>query len=574
MGFEIFLLVIAAILIFCVVSSKIMYKFGVPILLLFMLIGILLGQMKVGEYFKNPDLIQNTGTIALNLILFSGGLFTRWKSLRTVVKPGILLATVGVVLTTLCTGVFCFFVLKVGMLEAMIIGAVVGSTDASAVFSILRSKNMNLKNNLAPLLELESGANDPFAYLMAMIFIGALTAGSLNGWSVAWLVVRQLTIGIGFGVLFGWLSGKIINKLKLSSDGLYLIFVLALELLLFAGVDILGGNGFLASYIFAIILGNSHFVKKLSVIKFFEAISWLMQIILFILLGIQIVPSSLLTLALPAIAVAVLMIFVGRPLVVFLLLSFFPKYNWRDKIFVSWVGFRGGSSIVFAAFPLVVFAASNAHFSNLVFNMVFFICIISILLQGTFTPLLAKWLKVSEPQNDAVSLRTFNDYVDERHNVLAEIKVNKKSFVVGRSIIEMGLPRNVLIIMIFRQGKYVTPMGHTEIEAGDMLTVTANSEEELELVNALLGREGIPEYEGIAGEMSHEQRIEEGIVDKWAQINSTKEIEQVYETQTQLSDEMEDDSFTDGKTSPGDEMEIPTFEMLTDDSGDEDEHIK
>lgn len=560
MQFEIFVLCLAAILIFCVITSKVMYKFGVPILLLFMLIGIVIGFFELSSSFRSPDLVQSTGTVALNLILFSGGLFTRWKSLRPVVKPGVLLATLGVVLTTVCTGVFCYFILKINFLEAMVIGGVVGSTDAAAVFSILRSKNLNLKNNLAPLLELESGANDPFAFLMASIFIQLLTVGGVNAGSIILLIVQQLAIGVGFGVLFGWLSGKIINKLKLSNDGLYLIFVLALELLLFAGTDSLGGNGFLASYIFALMLGNTHFVKKLSVIKFFEAVSWLMQIILFILLGIQIMPASLIPVILPSILVGLLMILVGRPLVVFFLMSFFKKFSWRDKAFVSWVGFRGGSSIVFAAFALVAFSTTNAHLSTLIFNIVFFICIMSILVQGTFTPLVAKLLKVTEPLNDSVSLRTFNDYVDERHSVLAEITIDKKSYVVGRTIIDMGLPRNVLIIMIYRQGKYVTPMGLTEIEAGDTLTVTANSEAELELVNAMLGKNGIPIYEGIADDMSAEQKEEEGIFDKWLEINNTKEMEEKVERQTQLSDEMGVDDFHYGM-SPSQGMNLSMADL-------------
>ena len=386
-----------------VMASKLSSKLGVPALLLFLLIGMLAGSEGIGGiYFDNYSLAKMVGDVALIFILFFGGLDTQWQKIRPVLGQGLILSTVGVALTMLILGSFAWFILGsassfalgvhgIDWVEGLLLGAIVSSTDAAAVFSILKSSNLGLKDNLQPLLELESGSNDPMAVLLTTTLVRILVTADGSLVELTITLVVQLCVGTLVGYLSGRLMGWTTNRLELDTKALYPIITLARVLLIYGIATVLKGNGFLAVYVAGVVLGNLQFPYKETIVDFHEGISWLMQITMFLVLGLLVFPSQLLAIAPVAIAISLFLMFVSRPLSVLVSLAL-TKYNWRAKLFISWVGLRGAVPIILAIAPITASIAD----ADIIFNVVFFIVLISVSIQGLTLAPTARWLKLAQ----------------------------------------------------------------------------------------------------------------------------------------------------------------------------------
>ena len=400
----------AVLLLLSIISSKASSKLGIPALLLFLTVGMLAGSEGIGGIdFDDPELAKSIGDLALTLILFAGGLDTQWRQIRPVLWKGLTLSTVGVVLTMLLLGSFAWFVLGsfssfdigtkgITWLEGLLLGAIVSSTDAAAVFSTLRSSNLALKGDLQPLLELESGSNDPMAVLLTTSLLGILTTADASIINLGISLIQQLVVGSVLGYGFGLGSVWVINHLRLGTQGLYPVATLALALLTFGVTGIFGGNGFLAVYIAGLAIGNRRLVNKEIILSFHDGLAWLMQITMFLVLGLLVFPSRLLPIAGVAVAMSLFLMFVARPLSVFLCLAF-TRVSFREKLFISWVGLRGCVPIILATFPLMVGIAQ----ADRIFNVVFFLVLTSVLIEGLSLAPVARWLHLaeSEPVNES-----------------------------------------------------------------------------------------------------------------------------------------------------------------------------
>jgi cell volume regulation protein A len=467
-------LLLGSILLFIsIVASKTSFKLGIPTLILFLIVGMLAGSDGPGGiYFDDPETAQFLGVVALNFILFSGGLETKIESVRPIMKDGIALSTIGVLITAMLVGVFTAYILGFTLIEGMLLGAIVSSTDAAAVFSILRSRNVGLKGNLRPLLEFESGSNDPMAYFLTVSLIGLVKEPD----SSIGLLIPKFFIGMGIGGACGFLFGRamtwVVNKIHLEVDGLYPVLILALVFFTFSFTDRIGGNGFLAVYVSAIILGNSNFIHKKSLIRFYDGQAWLMQIVMFLGLGLLVFPKQLMPVIPQGLAITAFLIFVARPVAVFVSLSRASDLNWRKKLFLSWVGLRGAAPIVFATYPMM----AHVHYANTIFNLVFFISAISVLLQGTTLPVMAKWLHVSVPEKLKRKFPLDVELKDDLRTALVEVDVSPTSPAVGRAVVDLRLPKNAMIVLIHRNGKYLTATGETIIEGADHLLVLTDNQ--------------------------------------------------------------------------------------------------
>ena len=387
------LLVGSLLLFISIIVGTTSYKFGVPTLLLFLAIGMLAGSEGIGGInFDNPKIAQFIGIVSLNFILFSGGLDTHWQTVKPILREGIVLSTLGVLLTAVSLGTFVWLITDFTIYESMLLGSIVSSTDAAAVFSILRSKNLALKTNLRPTLEMESGSNDPMAYVLTLAFLTLVINQDQSITSIIPLFLQQMILGgiAGFG--FGKLSKLIINKIKLDFEGLYPVLVIALMFITFSVTDFVGGNGFLSIYICAVYLGNQDLLHKKTILKMYDGLAWLMQIVLFLTLGLLVFPSRIFPFLGIGMLISVFLIVVARPVGVFISLIFF-KMKLKRRLYISWVGLRGAVPIVFATYPLL----AGIEKANMIFNIVFFISVTSVLIQGTTLTLVAKWLKVAFP---------------------------------------------------------------------------------------------------------------------------------------------------------------------------------
>lgn len=476
------LLVGSLLLFLSIIVGKTSYKFGVPTLLLFLTIGMLAGSDGIGGInFDNPAMAQFIGIVSLNFILFSGGLDTNWASVKPVLKEGFVLSTLGVLLTALSLGTFVWFVTDFTVYESMLLGSIVSSTDAAAVFSILRSKSLALKTNLRPTLELESGSNDPMAYVLTIAFLTLVINQDQSFFSIIPLFFQQMIFGGIAGFAFGNLSKLLINKIKLDIEGLYPVLVIALMFVTFSATDFVGGNGFLAIYICAVYLGNQDFIHKKTILKMFDGLAWLMQIILFLTLGLLVFPSQIIPHIGIGLLISLFLIIVARPLSVFLSLIFF-KMKLRRRFYISWVGLRGAVPIVFATYPLLA-GIENA---NMIFNIVFFISVTSILIQGTTLTIVAKWLHVALPEKVKPISETDKFISEIPKAAMKEIEVFSDCYAVNKRIVDLAFPKNAIIAMIKRNNKYITPNGSTIIEPKDILLVLADNEEGFEKVNECL----------------------------------------------------------------------------------------
>lgn len=484
---ELLLLVLSALFFLSVFAGKASSKYGVPALLLFLAVGMICGTDGVGIEFDNIYIAQTIGTVALCIILFSGGMDTKFSEIKPIMLQGFLLSTVGVLLTALCAGVLIWLVLGctmpgagIGLLSSLLLAATMSSTDSASVFSILRSKGVHLKQNLRPMLELESGSNDPMAYMLVITILDVMKMGTeVSGWMIVFKLLMQLVVGGLAGYLFGKLAVFVINKIKIGNDALYPILVLTFCIFIFSATYYLQGNGYLAVYIGGLVIGNSKFVHKRSSMKFFEGLAWLFQLVMFLTLGLLVNPHELLPIALPALIISLLMILIARPLSVILCLLPFRKMSVRAKSYISWVGLRGAVPIIFAIMPL----AENIPHARLMFNIVFFCTLVSLLIQGTSLPLVARWMKLSEKSKDVSKLRDFDiDVSNDIKTVLAEVELNENTFEVGNRLMDIKLPDNSLAVMVKREEKYFVPTGKTELNPKDKLLIMTDDYDSLQEV--------------------------------------------------------------------------------------------
>lgn len=471
------LLIGSVLLLISVIAGKTTSKLGVPILIFFLIVGILAGSEGIGRiHFDNVAIAQFIGITALNFILFSGGLDTNLESVRPVMGRGIALSTLGVFLTALSVGVFVHYVFGFSLAEGLLLGSIVSATDAAAVFSILRNKGIGLKGYLRPVLELESGSNDPMAYFLTIALTGIVATGDVSAVELITGFLKEFIIGGALGFLMGKVSVWLINNIELETEGLYPVLTLALAMLTYSAAHFIGGNGFLAIYLAAIILGNSNFIHKRMLIKFYDGQAWLMQIILFLTLGLLVYPSRIIPIIGMGLLISAFLIFVARPIGVFISLAFF-KSNFRSKLFVSWVGLRGGVPIVFATYPLI----AGIEKAELIFNLVFFISITSVLLQGTTLAYVAKLLHVAVPAKAKKRTEIDIQLTDKIKSEMQEISLDVNSSAVGKRIVELGIPVTVNIMAIKRGNLYISPNGSTRLLSGDRLFILAEDKTALQL---------------------------------------------------------------------------------------------
>ncbi len=472
------LLVGSILLIVSIFAGKTSPRLGVPTLILFLIIGMLAGSEGIGGIaFDNPRLTKFVGIVALNFILFSGGLETTYDSIRPILWQGIVLSTLGVLITAFSIGLFVCYISDFTLYEGLLLGAVVSSTDAAAVFSILRSKNIGLKNNLRPLLELESGSNDPMAYFLTIAIISLIQQPDESLLSIIPHFFRSLVTGAAAGLFFGYISKQAINRISLDFEGLYPVLLIGLQFATFSATDAIGGNGFLAVYLCALYLGNQDLIHKKTLIKAFDGFAWLMQIVLFLTLGLLVYPSEIVPVLGIGLLCSAFLILVARPLSVFTSLMFFRMKN-RSRWFVSWVGLRGAVPIVFATYPLL----EGIEKANLIFNIVFFISVTSVLIQGTTLPMVARWLHVIVPDKVKQKSPLDIELNEGMKNLLVEIILPTGGGATGRKIVDLGFPKSTMIALIQRDGKYITPKGSTVLEAKDKLLVLADNRGSLEAV--------------------------------------------------------------------------------------------
>lgn len=479
------ILLLGSLLLFIsIVASKTSFKYGIPTLILFLVVGMLAGSDGPGGIiFEDYKLAQFLGVVALNFILFSGGIETKWESIKPTVWQGISLSTIGVLVTAMTVGLFSSYLLDYSLLEGMLLGAIVSSTDAAAVFSILRSRSVGLKGNLRPTLELESGSNDPMAYFLTVGLIYLIAQPEASVWSLIPQFLKGMTLGAIGGYGFGKIMIWVVNRIRLDVEGLYPVLVLSLVFFTFSFTDFVGGNGFLAVYISAVVLGNNNFLHKKSLIRFYDGQAWLMQIVMFLTLGLLVYPHEILPIVGPGVLIALFLIFIARPVAVMLALSFFKQLSLRKKIFISWVGLRGAVPIVLATYPLL----AGIESANTIFNLVFFISVSSVLLQGTTLPIVAKWLHVRVPEKIKRKFPLDIELKDNFKSELVELDIPENSPSVGKAVVQLGLPKKAQIVMIHRDELYIIANGDTEIQANDHLLIMADSKETVALVYECFG---------------------------------------------------------------------------------------
>ncbi|TVR24412.1 MAG: potassium/proton antiporter [Ilumatobacter sp.] len=470
MDADVMILAAAALLLGGVLLSKTSSRFGVPSLLLFLSLGMLAGsEGLLGIEFDDVDLARSVGIIALAFILFSGGLSTRWSDIAPVLGPGLALASVGVVVSAVVLGWFATLILELSMLEGMLLGGVIASTDAAAVFSILRSRGVRLGKRMQAMLELESGSNDPAAVFLTVGFISLIETDGTTIADLAGSFVVQMSVGGVAGFLFARAAVFLVNRLRLEFDGLYPVVTFAFVLLVFESVTWVGGSGFLAAYVAGVTMANHDFLHKRSLIRFHDAIAWLMQIGMFVVLGLLVFPSQLLPVAGPALLVAGVLMFVARPLAAFLTLLPF-RMEVREITFVSWVGLRGAAPVILATFPV----AAGVPNADRIFNVVFFVVLTSVLVQGTTIPLVARRLGLEAGPEAASTSVSFDAVIaGDSHHQLHEVRVENGAPAAGALVVELGLPRQMLILLVRRAGTTLMPEGSTVLKAGDELLVFA-----------------------------------------------------------------------------------------------------
>lgn len=473
------LLLLASVLVFfAILITKIGARFGAPSLLLFLLLGMIVGADGVGLKFEDYHIAESIGHFAMTIILFTGGLETSMVETKPVMKQGALLSTLGVFMTSILTALFIYFVagkwigpLGASFLGCFLLSAVMSSTDSASVFSVLRGKRMHLRENLSPMLELESGSNDPMAYVLTIILVQVLTSSKHTGSMAmlgtgAWVLLVQIVVGflIGLGVGFG--AKWILERVKLPSNALYSVMILSIGFFANGIASLLFGNGLLALYIAAIVIGNrADIPMKRDVLKFFDGMTWLMQLLMFLMLGLLARPSQFSSIAWPALMIGLFMMFVARPLSVFLCLAPFKGLSFKAKVFASWVGLKGAGPILFALCPVV----AGLDGATEIFNIVFFISLLSLILQGMTLSPSSRWLGLSYEADPEVE--TFGMEIPEEMGMLRDHTVTEDDLQNGETLRDLHLPHGIRVMMVKRDGKFLVPHGSMQLQEGDHLVI-------------------------------------------------------------------------------------------------------
>ncbi len=466
-------LLIGSILLFVsIVVGKTGYRFGVPTLLLFLVVGMIFGSDGLGLQFHNAKEAQFIGMVALSIILFSGGMDTKFREIKPILGPGIVLSTVGVLLTALFTGLFIWWLsgmswtnIYLPITTSLLLAATMSSTDSASVFAILRSQKMNLKHNLRPMLELESGSNDPMAYMLTIVLTQFIQSAGMG---------VGVIVGAATGYILGKLAILMLNKLNIDNQALYPILLLAFVFFTFSITDLLKGNGYLAVYIAGMMVGNNKIMHRKEIYTFMDGLTWLFQIIMFLCLGLLVNPHEMLEVAVVALLIGVFMIVIGRPLSVFLCLLSFRKITMKSRFFVSWVGLRGAVPIIFATYPVV----AGVEGSNIIFNIVFFITIVSLVVQGTTISFAARLLHLSEPLE-----KTGNDFgvelPEEIDSDLSDMTVTREMLEEADTLKDMNLPKGTLVMIVKREDEFLIPNGTLKLHEGDkLLLISEKSKDE------------------------------------------------------------------------------------------------
>lgn len=469
-----------------VMIGKSSYRFGLPLLLIFLIVGMIFGTDGVGIQFSDMHTAQFIGMIALCIILFSGGMGTKISNIRPVIVPGLILSTIGVLLMTLITGLFIWWLsgmqwtnIHFAFIPSLLLAATMSSTDSASVFGILGSHKVHLRNNLRPMLELESGSNDPMAYMLTILLLETITLG--NNLS-AGDVVLELLLQFGVGTLGGWLMGKgtlqlirlyrkIGNNTKTKEDSsqttsMVSILIIGAVFLTFALTNTLSGNGYLAVYICGIVLGNSKLPNSRGISKFLDGMTWLAQIVVFLMLGLLVNPHEMLGVAAVSLLIGLFMILISRPLSVFISLLPLRKFPFRSKLFVSWVGLRGAVPIIFATYPVI----ADIEGAGQIFNIVFFVTLLSLIIQGTSIMSVARRLNLIDTSaNEDTDFGVELD--DEIPTSLNTITLTEKHLRAGNTLKDMKLPEGSLVMMIRRENRYIVPNGSKKLSPGDVLLI-------------------------------------------------------------------------------------------------------
>jgi potassium/hydrogen antiporter len=468
---EVWLIAAGALILASVLASKVSGRAGLPSLVLFLLVGMLAGSEGLGGIeFDDPVLAQYIGVVALAFILFAGGLDTEWRSVRSVLGAGLALSTLAVIATAVVMGAAAVLLLGLSWLQGLLLGALVSSTDAAAVFSVMRSRGIGLRDRVRRVLELESGSNDPMALFLTIGIIGLLVDPGSSPIGLVPLFVQQMLVGALVGVGLGRLTVAVINRLDLAYDGLYPVFTFALVALVYGVATLLGGNGFLAVYLAGVNMARYHFIHKRSITRFHDGVAWLMQIAMFLILGLLVFPSRLPAVSLAGLGLAFVLVFVARPIGVFATL-WWTGLRRGEIALISWVGLRGAVPIILATYPLVW----NVPNAALMFDVVFFVVLISVLVQGPTIPWVARLLRVDEPETPKTRYPIEFEQTANLDSDLTELIVPEHSPASGRKILELGLPENALVVLLGRDGQFLVPRGATVLQDGDRLLLLTDA---------------------------------------------------------------------------------------------------
>ena len=480
------ILLIGSILLFVsIVVGKTGYRFGVPTLLLFLMVGMAFGSDGLGIQFHSAKEAQFIGMVALSIILFSGGMDTKFSDIKPILAQGIALSTLGVLLTALFAGLFIWWLsgmswtnIHFPLITSLLLASTMSSTDSASVFAILRSQKINLKHNLRPMLELESGSNDPMAYMLTVVLIQLTQSASMGIGGILSSFFIQFIVGAIAGYLLGKLAILMLNRLNIDNQSLYPILLLSFVFFTFSLTDLLGGNGYLAVYIAGMMVGNARIMHRKEINTFMDGLTWLFQIIMFLCLGLLVNPHEMIEVALVALLIGVFMIAIARPLSVFIcMLPFGKKITLKSRLFVSWVGLRGAVPIIFATYPVV----EQVPGADAIFNIVFFITIVSLVIQGTTVSHMSRWLGLSMPMP-----KTGNDFgvelPEEIGSDLRDLTVTAELLANGNTLKEMNIPQGTLVMIVKRGDAYLVPNGQLQLELGDKLLLISEKKASTQIV--------------------------------------------------------------------------------------------
>ncbi|TCI24481.1 potassium/proton antiporter [Exiguobacterium sp. SH3S2] len=468
---DVSILLFGLLLVAGVLATRVSTRFGLPALLLFMGIGIIMGSDITGLiFFDDSNLAQMIGISALIVILFEGGLQTKWASFRSVLVPSASLATIGVLLTAGLVAVAVRFVFGFDWIESFLFGAIIGSTDAAAVFAAFKGKNISPK--VGATLETESGTNDPMAMFLTILALDFMLKPETTIWDGIWMFILQIIVGAFAGYMLGNLSRLMLNHLRLESSSLHAVLMISMAFMTYGVAAYFAGSGLLAVYLAAMIVGNAHTAHEVTIVQFSEALAWIMQIIMFVILGLLVYPKQLFDpeLIWKGLLISFFLMFVARPIAVYLSTIAMP-FTHKEKLFISWAGLKGAVPIVLATFPLI----AGIDNSQLIFNAVFFVVVTSALIQGTtLTPLAAKLNLLGPDKIRSPYTIALVSSKQSQHQLVPYVATEASS-MIGRTLADITLPPNTVVNAIVRKDYLIPPTGQTKIEPGDLLYVLAST---------------------------------------------------------------------------------------------------